>query len=355
MVDKRGMLGVALLVLSAFTGAYMLGYTPIPCSGNITDSYCSGDTQVKQSCVNGLIRQEKAGCGVCRDGACLPRECDAGADNVESVCGGFKRLVTYSCVEGGYDFYNQPCPEGMACVDGECVESSYDEDWALSSWSRYDEAVSGKPEFDPYLECAGVFDCNNILVSQLVDEINEKYKPSNPKAFINAASRHVNEMISYEYSGGASQCGEKASDLISKYQSNLFVRGNCVDYSTVMVAVLRDNGVPARQVAGCVDVSGFCNRLAITPQELKLGLGVCGDGVCGPRENERLCPVDCGEALASEGYAHAWLEAYTPELGFQVVDPTVDTGLASCVGYDRKDDSGLLQRQQCYLPVGVSC
>lgn len=354
MVNKYVALTIGLLALT--TIAVQLGYTPTPCTGNITDAYCSGDTQIQTTCQNGYIKKTRIDCGVCRDGACLPENCDTSQKEYAMTCGGFKNRVIYECFDNDYLFTTSPCGEGEACKDGLCVDSNYNEDWALNSWSRYSQQVSESPELQAYLNCRDVFDCDTIQASRLVDEINQKYTPTTPKEFINAASDHIHKLITYDYPGGLSQCGEKASDIIKLHEENDRVRGNCVDYSTVMVAVLRARGIPARQVAGCVTIDAFCERLSITPQKTRIGLGVCGDNVCGLNEDSVSCPQDCGDKLRGDGFAHAYLEAWTPELGFQTVDPTVDTGLASCVGYMKKGESTPeADIQQCYLPLGVTC
>lgn len=284
---------------------------------------------------------------------CLPESCVESG----SVCSGLKRGFSYECsVDGGYDYSVFLCGGGEVCSGGGCVLDPNITGGSLSDWDSYANNIAGDGELSEYLLCRSVFDCDTLEVSLLAGEIYDTYSPETPREYMDSASIHINQMIDYEYTGGNQQCGETASSLISRYYAGEPLDGNCVDYSTVLISILRHEGIPSRQVAGCVDLDSRCNPFSVVgverdPLKAQVGLGICGDNVCGPEE-EDSCPRDCSEPIAGVGYAHSYLEAYTPEYGFQTLDPTIGLGLSACIGYEDIEYGGA-GGQLCYLPPGT--
>ncbi len=216
------------------------------------------------------------------------------------------------------------------CEGEECPVERHPDNWTLGDWSKFEAEVGGTDIANTYLKCGGVYDCNNFHVRRLADEI-EAGGADTPKKFIDATARKVHSMIYYQYDGGNAQCGETASSLVKRFYDNGFVTGNCVDYTAVMVAVLRTRGIPARQVAGCVDIHSYCNPFALSPQDLRFGFG----------QTE----------LGSQEFGHSYVHVWTPEYGFVLSDPTVGKTLSKCVGYKDVIYAGGNNFQYCFIPT----
>lgn len=96
---------------------------------------------------------------------------------------------------------------------------------------------------------------------------------------------------SYEYTQdfvGRKPSGQPLDDFLFKYRS-----GHCEYFASAMVLMLRSQGIPARLVTGFLG------------------------GEYNPFE---------GYTIVRDGNAHAWVEAYVPESGWQTFDPTPPAG-----------------------------
>jgi hypothetical protein len=213
-------------------------------------------------------------------------------------------------------------------MNEKCREGGCD---SLNDWAEYNQLVSEDSILQSYTECGGVFSCDGSNVDEIHKHLISQYDTSTPKKYINAVSRFVGEMITYDLDGGLYQCGESAEDLSRSWLTNNYVKGNCVDYSTVSIALLKKQKIPSRQVVGCVDFNSLaCTPYALSPEKARTGLGTTSEG--------------------GQNRAHAYIEFWIPEHGWVMADPTVSRCASKCIGYKNVVDSGTSNMQQCYVP-----
>jgi hypothetical protein len=316
---------------------------------------CTSDSTVEQySCDGGVVKSSIVSCGEdssCKYGYCFEDTCESN----KKVCLDDFSYVKRICTAGVFTDTIMLCEEDEHCenklkngiMTAKCVETdstcgdgicSADEDAItcvddcslLSDWAQLRKTVASSDELQTYTECVGAFDCDNSEVQNLAERIGILYNTKTPKDYVDAVNDYVFGYIDYQFNGGSRQCGETASSLINEKVDDGIVYGNCVDYSTLSVALLRSKGIPARQVGGCVSsIQLYCKPFAITPESLRHG---------GMNEEQPL--------------AHAWGEVFVDsDIGWTLIDPTVGMTTSKCVGYNRISAS-LSSEQMCYLPVG---
>lgn len=319
--------------------------------GEIISPYCSGDNRVLQKvCVDGKWNiNEVEVCSVdeqCVYGVCFSKVCeqvqplclndferaypvckDDGVVMLREICGSKSRYseVKGFCREGVC--YQQPstCGDGI-CQPDEDIVSCYRDCSIINDASLFSREISDyMNELEPYLQCDVDFDCHNPEVIDFAEQIIMLYNipDGNPQMYMDAVVHYVNRYITYNFAGGKSQCGESASDVIRSRW------GNCVDYSVLTVALLRAQGIPARQVAGCVSHSGwFCHTFAMRDISRVGGVPIMWD-------SDEQRQITNSNVVGGDVLGHSWIEVWLgKEKGWVTADPTVgDTISKRCIGY----------------------
>lgn len=229
---------------------------------------------------------------------------------------------------------NQIVQSPSTCGNGRCESMENDSNcWfdcgPIQSWASMKEIQEGRTDLDTYLESEDVFRYDLLEVEELVQEI-EATNPRTPFEAIRTLTRMIAEKIRYVRGGveGNAQCGEDSATILNRGT------GNCVDYSTVMIAVLRHGfeipevglvKIPARQIAGCLSGFGSWSAVEYDPE----------DDVAG---------------LLGEIIGHSWVEVWVGKNRWVLADPTTNTALAkSWFGYHKVSEvSG---EQMCYVPI----
>lgn len=266
--------------------------------------------------------------------------------NVEVYCDSYYKLVTVKYTDAQPEISVLEAKGNQICENGKIIESpatcgdyvcSGDETeyncWVdcgvIASWQYMKDYVTSTPSLQPYLQPTDAFDYNYPEISDLDKQV-EATKPKTPLQAIKTLTRLITEKVSYAASGtgGVPQGGETADVILVRGT------GNCVSYSTVLIAALRHGfyidgvgrvQIPARQVAGCV--SGFGTWKSI----------------------EYNVYQDFAN-LKGVAQGHSWVEVNVGNNRWVMADPTTDTALAkSWFGY-HKITTGV-DTQIKYIPV----
>jgi len=295
------------------------------------DPTCADQNTVRtQTCTAGITFNTETDCKAderCSLGKCVPAACTADT----TLCLNDYYMISRHCVSGVPFDSKTPCNKGEMCSDGKCVESNVT--FALSSWDTLWQQIETEPQLKEYLKCGGVFDCDNENIKNLAERIYLEYNVVTPRDYVKAVNTYVGQFIDYKANGGSSQCGESASDLLAEYNKDGIVYGNCVDYSTLAVTLLRVRGIPAREAAGCVNVNLFCRPFAAIPGAFRAG------------------NLNSQQVLA-HAYGQVWLDK---ETGWATIDPTQGNvvDISKCIGYNTMVTSEN-NVQTCYIPIGYS-
>ena len=296
---------------------------------------------------------EGYGFGQDENGAYLPPEsfmCVSGAwvntskqNGSDSYCNAYFELVTVEYVDGEpvitkteaqgdefcYDGRIIRSPSGCGdyvCQAGETAMNCWPDCGPIQSW---EEMKGLESEFQTYLESEFEFDYQSPEVEELAREV-EATNPRSPFYAVKTLTRLINDKIYYVSGGtqGNVQCGEKPEEILSRGF------GNCVDYSVVMIAVLRRGfdvdgvrvKIPARQVAGCLSGRGTWGATEFLIKEFDKG------------------------DLAGEILGHSWVEVAVGDGRWAMLDATTNVALfRSWWGYypvGTTDGASL-----CYVPV----
>lgn len=346
-----------VLVLIILTVAYTL-FNPFKdsCANGDTTQYCDGNTAVKASCV-GVSWMENS-----RVPAKANEECFMGVVLNASctqapICVGDYAYASTSCIGGSPTHTYVVCPTKQYCSGGRCVASPggcgdyncgigedeqncYLDCGALSSWETYYSSIPSNLNQE-YTNCVAEFDCQDPTIAQAVEEMEAIYQPKTPKEWIDSATKYVYNHVTYRINGGTAICNEKASDLFDRAYSSLNqkVYGNCIDYSTMFVAMARYKKMPSYQGGVCLTNSKAwqCETYSfIKPQSLPptpLGYMSGNDSTGG-----------------GQVYAHSIAYIYNPLVGkFDIVDPTMQESISKyCYGYSDTLEFGI-DRQVCYI------
>lgn len=171
--------------------------------------------------------------------------------------------------------------------------SLFQTEWNTSSTQTFDDYAPYTSE-EWYLNLTGAedkFDVDNPDLITLSNSLSTEKESIMDIA--SAIHTWVDENIEYEIQ-------ENDNGAIATYSSGL---GDCSDYSSLMITLLRIQGIPARRILGVTFMQpgttyGFYKTEA-------------GDSVTYVSNNtEDTMPL------------HAWIEYYVPDIGFVVSDPT---------------------------------
>jgi len=321
------------------------------------DTYqgCTGSTALKYVCQGGKwVSEVLEECSEsCLEGVCLANECSAGESSIS--CLSSWKSIRQTCVGGVFQNENifcqdfHYCQEGAGCVpspttcdngvcdEGETEINCYQDCGVLSSWDEYYSSFSTE-EYEQYVECVNEFDCDSNLIAFAVADMESQYAPKTPRAWMASCSDFIYSMMDYSIDGGEAQCHTKASELLADLIVNNgeYWTGNCVDSSTIFIAMARYKGIPVYHAAVCLSsLRNFrCQAFSfVQPKGIPQPLG----RIDGQLEGNVL--------------GHAIAMAWNPlENKFSPVDPTIaGVGLAKeCFGYSPVLESGI-DHQICYI------
>jgi len=239
---------------------------------------------------------------------------------------------------------NQYCREGVGCVEsppscgdgicesGENRTNCVRDCGAISSWGLYFLEIPPSILY-LYTQCTPIFDCDSPLIEKAVSDMEASCDFSNPREWIECASRWIYQNIRYDFAGGVRQCGESASDVL---RSGV---GNCVDLSTLFIAMARLKGIPARHVGVCLShrENWKCQTFSLIHPVSEMQIGY----ITGLKSGTESQPL-----------GHALAEVYNPAIsGWSFVDPT-SAGLGlikECYGYSPVLEYGGPNTQVCYI------
>jgi len=167
--------------------------------------------------------------------------------------------------------------------------------------------------YEQYLVEEKDFDYSNLAVNQLAQSI--KTSSADPYSAVKLTAKHVVDNVKYSSQISVGYCYEEtAASVLEKGY------GDCVSMSRLVTALLRAQGIPTRTVGGCLSLSQRCSAMfAVIP-----GL------------EAKTTPMT-GEDFKKRGFLHEWVEAWTPEQGWILVEATsgqiFPTSCASYIQY----------------------
>jgi transglutaminase-like putative cysteine protease len=113
-------------------------------------------------------------------------------------------------------------------------------------------------------------------------------------------AKYVVENVQYSSKITIQYCyEEKASTVLQNKQ------GDCVSMSRLVTALLRAQGVPARTVGGCLSLRERCSALF----------------TISPLFEAKVTEMEAGD-FKKRGFLHEWVEAWTPEKGWVLIEAT---------------------------------
>jgi len=348
------------IILFALAVALIFGITQsikVQCAEGDQYKGCIGDSVFEYKCLGGkweshIVKACNLG-EICKDGICMEKSCYGIEQQI--ICATPYRALIRNCINGEYQDTivfcerDEYCEDGNGCVKshdscgngvcelGETEINCYLDCGSLSNWDEYHANVPQDIR-DKYTLCEGEFDCNEPEISQAISIMEERYNPKNPKEWIESASEWVFSMMVYDLAGGESQCHTDASELLKDALEKGHFIGNCIDASTVLVAMSRHKGIPAYHGGVCLSNvrSWKCQTytfVGMQEREVPLGLGRI-DG-----------------KLKGNVYGHAVSLVWNSQTqSFSVVDPTMaGIGLTKdCFGYSPVLETGI-DGQVCHI------
>lgn len=350
---------IYIVLLGLFVFIYLGGaelLMPQCVEGDAVPSYCEDGNAFKKTCSGNKWRIERIEeCSDnCEFGACLDTDCNGFL--TKYICRTPYSAIKQTCSGGTFNneliFCDQDeyCRDAAGCADspfscgneicdmGENDVNCYRDCGAISSWDQYFlNLPSGILE--NYTQCTGMFDCYSPQVEAAVIEMESSCSFSNPKEWIECASQYVFNKVDYNFAGGNMQCDESATDIL---ESKI---GNCVDMSTLFIAMARYKKIPARHIGLCLShtIDWRCQTYSLT------GIDVPVTEV--PLEIGHINGLT-GDEYGSQPLGHAVAEVYNPVAGgWSIVDPTFNgLGLAKeCYGYSPTLEYNGENGQVCFI------
>jgi hypothetical protein len=357
MAKKNTSRAIGLAIGLAFLGIiYLFFFNPLKatCAEGWVSNYCRGNDVISGVCNSGLLSEsvnDSAGVGErCFEGVILKDSCSqspicfSSLGYIKTAC--VSGVASYSKVmcgtkqycEGGYCMASPPTCGNHVCDSGESQNTCYLDCGVLGEWESYYLNIPADVK-TKYTKCEDVFDCDNPLIQKAIDSVESQYNPKSPKEWMDSTTDWIYNHIQYDGNGGAILCGQKASDLLTEINKNRYAKGNCIDYSTLFVAMARQKGIPAYQGGICLSNSRNwqCSSFSFTqvmPQPLGYINGL---------------NAEAGGTVA-QVYGHSIAMVYNPlTADFSIVDPTMRSTLAKqCIGYSEVLEYGINQ-QVCFI------
>lgn len=159
-----------------------------------------------------------------------------------------------------------------------------------------------------------VFDYNSDVIQKALEDVGYTTSPYDAVKKVGAWT--INN-VDYNSNVVYKDCfNKKASKVINES------RGVCSTQSKVDIALLRALGIAAKPMTGCLKISNSCKILA-----------AFNVSVTDVKYSEEMVVDDEGYAV-SMGALHTWVEAWLPDLGWVILEPT--TGMITeqrCIDY----------------------
>jgi len=180
------------------------------------------------------------------------------------------------------------------------------------NWNISDE-VKGQ-DYEQFLVEEPDFDYTDPIIFNLAKQI--KQSTSNPEDAIKKTIKHVATEVKYTVVD-IDVCYLETASSVAENKV-----GDCVSMSRLVTSLLRAQGIPARTAGGCL-TSFRCDILfsAVPSLEIQTTSMVEGD-------------------FKKRGFLHEWVEAWTPERGWMVIEATAgrlystDCDTYTYYGYD---------------------
>ncbi|RLG13667.1 MAG: hypothetical protein DRN66_03730 [Candidatus Nanohalarchaeota archaeon] len=274
----------------------------------------------------------------CENGTCHPLYCTS-YESTPRYCKTNFIAVCPKCQDGVWQEEPIYCQQGEYCLNGKCIapysdtcgdsictvgEDCFKDCGSISSWDKYTKAISETEGIDQYLESSKYYDYSNPTIRKIIADIEAKYHPTTPYEYMKDATNYL--FHTFDYVWGGVSCPETAEEVLQRGT------GNCVDFSVILISLMRAKGIPARQIEGCVSHDKWqCQPYALygrlDMEEIKLRAG---------NINEQ------------QPLGHSWVEIYTPDEGWKTADPTVGDWIShNCIGYHKISHS--INEEKCYI------
>lgn len=208
------------------------------------------------------------------------------------------------CEDG--ELYSIPSACGnRVCDNNETITTCPIDCGGFQDWAAFRDSVSRNPLLETYLEPEYQMDWTSEVIQEAVRDIKASYPDAieSPYWYQRRASEWLSRHFEYVL-GGVVLCDERASQSLSRGT------GNCIDYSIIYCSLLRAEGIPCKQIEGCV--SNW------EPQK------------CIPFK-----PSTWEYDLTGQVKGHSWVEMWIGARWIQA-DPTIGVGAArTCTGYKK--------------------
>lgn len=191
------------------------------------------------------------------------------------------------------------------CDEGEDIINCPIDCGSFRDWSAYRDKISQQAWLDTYLESEYQMNYENSVIQDAVATIKVQYPDAmdSPYMWQKRANEWLNDNMEYVL-GGVITCGEAASQSLSRGT------GNCIDYSIIYCSLLRAEGIPCKQIEGCVTNWDSFQCIPFRPETWDYD-------------------------LVGQVKGHSWVEMYIGSRWLQA-DPTIGVGAArSCTGYKK--------------------
>ena len=273
----------------------------------------------------------------CENGTCHPLYCTS-YETTNNYCKTNFIAVCPKCENKLWKEELIYCKEGEYCKDGKCIkpydicgdnictvgEDCFKDCGSISSWDKYTKSVSEIEGIEQYLKSSKYYDYNNPTIKKLIADVEAKYNPTTPYEYMKYSTEYL--LYTFDYVWGGVDCPETAETALNRGT------GNCVDFSVILISMMRAKGIPARQVEGCVSH----DKWQCQPYSL-----------FGRMDMEEI-KLRAGNINEQQPLGHSWVEIYTPDEGWKTADPTVGDWISErCIGYHKISHS--INEEQCYI------
>lgn len=160
------------------------------------------------------------------------------------------------------------------------------------------------------------FDYSNPNIQQIAKNI--KLSTSAPYDAAKFTAKYIYDTIPYNSKISISYCYQETASSVIEAGT-----GDCVSMVRMDVAILRAIGIPARSVGGCLKSSQRCAPLFAVYPDVEA----------------QVTPMT-EDDFKKRGFLHEWLEFWTPEHGWQIMEATsgqifdISCGAYIKFGYD---------------------
>jgi hypothetical protein len=261
MVSKKrltGALTFVFVILLVGFGPYLV-YKGLVDSGALDAEYCLPESYDIDENGNYIPPEGK----ICVGGAWVDIDIPA-EGTLQTECIDDHKLVEAQVVNRQWQVSttvadgNEYCEDGdikqippncgnRICNTGETITNCPIDCGVFLDWAGYVDSVSQRSSLQTYLEEEYQMDYMHPSVQDAIRQIKQQYPDSreSPYNWQLRASQWLIANMEYIL-GGVRLCDERASEILQRGT------GNCIDYSILYCSLLRAEGIPCRQVEGCV-------------------------------------------------------------------------------------------------------